>query len=257
MPRRLKAVFYGRGTRLLSVSDFPALRNTPRPRASSRTEREPCQAPLYFAGETVYFSLKEEVMEKACTWCLSHELLRRYHDTEWGVPVHDDRLLFEHLMLEVMQCGLSWLLMLKKRDIFRRVLADFQAEELAAFTERDIEAALLAPGMIRSRRKVESVAANARAYLAMQKEFGSFHEWLWNFTDGRMLVYAGHDGAVPAKNALSDRISMELKARGFRHLGSITVYSMLQACGIINDHERSCPRFHAVMQGAKVAWIDG
>ena len=194
-------------------------------------------------------------MENACAWCLSHELLRRYHDTEWGVPVHDDQQLFEHLMLEVMQCGLNWLLMLKKRDSFRLALADFQVRDLAAFTERDIESALLVPGMIRSRRKVESVVADARAYLAMQKEFGSFHQWLWNFTDGHMLVYAGHDRIIPPKNALSDRISAELKARGFRHLGSITVYSMLQACGIIADHERSCPRFHAVMQGVKVAYV--
>lgn len=194
-------------------------------------------------------------MENACAWCLSHELLRRYHDTEWGVPVHDDQQLFEHLMLEVMQCGLNWLLMLKKRDSFRLALADFRVRDLAAFTERDIESALLVPGMIRSRRKVESVVADARAYLAMQKEFGSFHQWLWSVTDGHMLVYAGHDRTIPPRNALSDRISVELKARGFRHLGSITVYSMLQACGIINDHERSCPRFHAVMQGVKVAYV--
>ena len=195
-------------------------------------------------------------MDNACAWCRTHDLLRRYHDTEWGVPVHDDTPLFEHLMLEVMQCGLNWLLMLKKRDIFHRALADFHVKELAAFTERDIEAALLVPGMIRSPRKVEAVVANARAFLAMQQKYGSFHDWLWSFTDGHMLVYAGHDGAFPARNELSDRISAGLKTHGFRHLGSITVYSMLQACGVINDHERTCPRFHAVMQGAKVARIN-
>lgn len=195
-------------------------------------------------------------MDKACAWCQTHELLHRYHDTEWGVPIHDDRLLFEHLMLEVMQCGLNWLLMLQKREIFHRALAGFQARELAAFTEGDIQAALLEPGMIRSRRKVEAVTANARAFLAMQKEYGSFHEWLWNFTDGHMLIYTEHDKTIPARNELSDRISAGLKAHGFRYLGSITVYSMLQACGVINDHERSCPRFHAVMQGVKAAYID-
>lgn len=195
-------------------------------------------------------------MENACAWSLKHELLRRYHDTEWGVPVHDDTLLFEHLMLEVMQCGLNWLLMLQKRDIFRRALADFEPRRLAAFTEKDMEQALAVPGMIRSRRKVEAVVANARAFLAVQKDFGSFHDWLWSFTQGRMLVYASHARAVPASNALSDDISAALKARGFRHLGSITVYSMLQACGIVNDHERTCPRFHDVMQGIAVARID-
>ena len=195
-------------------------------------------------------------MENACAWSLNHELLRRYHDTEWGVPVHDDALLFEHLMLEVMQCGLSWLLMLKKRDIFRRCLAKFDPQRLAAFTDKDVETALAEPGMIRSRRKVEAVAHNARAFLAVQREYGSFHAWLWNFTGGRMLVYKSHENAVPASNALSDAVSAALKARDFRHLGSVTVYSMLQACGLINDHERTCPRFHEVMQGVNVAWLD-
>ena len=110
--------------------------------------------------------------------------------------------------------------------------------------------------MIRSRRKVEAVAHNARAFLAVQKEYGSFHAWLWGFTGGRMLVYKSHENAVPASNTLSDTVSAALKARGFRHLGSVTVYSMLQACGLINDHERTCPRFHEVMQGVSVAWLD-
>ena len=195
-------------------------------------------------------------MENACAWSRTHELLSLYHDTEWGVPVHDDALLFEHLMLEVLQCGLNWLLMLKKRETFRRCLAGFDPVRLAAFTEKDMEAALMEPGMIRSRRKVESVVTDARAFLAMQQEFGSFSSWLWSFTQNRMLVYKSHALAVPAKNPLSDGISSALKARGFRHLGSVTVYSMLQACGVINDHERTCPRFYEVMQGVEVSWID-
>ena len=190
-----------------------------------------------------------------CAWSRSNDLLRLYHDTEWAVPVHDDRVLFEHLALEVMQCGLNWLPMLKKRDAFRRALAGFDPKRLAAFSESDVEAALAVPGMIRSRRKVEALVADARAFLNIQKEFGSFHAWLWNFTDGCTLVYESHDRAVPAKNELSDRMSAALRARGFRYVGSITVYSLLQACGIINDHERDCPRFRAVMQKADVRLV--
>lgn len=192
-----------------------------------------------------------------CAWSRNDSLLRLYHDTEWGVPVHDDGLLFEHLSLEVMQCGLNWLLMLKKREIFRRALAEFDPRRLASFTDEDIERALAEPGMIRSRRKVESLVRNARAFLDIQKEFGSFGTWLWHFTDGHMLVYEAHAHGVPASNELSDLISTELKARGFRHVGSITIYSMLQACGLINDHERTCPRFSEVMHDIKVRRIQG
>ena len=187
-----------------------------------------------------------------CAWSRGNDLLRFYHDTEWAVPVHDDRVLFEHLSLEVLQCGLNWLLMLKKRDIFRQALAGFDPERLAAFSESDVEKALAVPGMIRSRRKVEAIIGNARAFLAVQKEYCSFHRWLWSFTDGCMLVYESHSLSVPARNELSDRVSAALKTRGFRYVGSITVYSMLQACGVINDHERDCPRFRAVMQGADI-----
>ena len=190
-----------------------------------------------------------------CAWSRTSDLLRRYHDTEWGVPVRDDDILFEHLSLEVLQCGLNWLLMLKKREIFRRALADFSPKRLAVFTEEDIERALTEPGMLRSRRKVEALIANAQAFIRIQQEFGSFHDWLWSFTDGNMLVYESHADAVPASNDLSDHISAQLKKRGFRHIGSITVYSMLQACGVINDHEHSCPRFHDVMNGIDVKLI--
>ena len=182
-----------------------------------------------------------------CAWSRGNALLQEYHDREWGVPVHDDRLLFEHLTLEVMQCGLNWLLMLKKREIFRQCLAGFRPELLASFSEADIETALATPGMIRSRRKVEAVVNNARAFLGIQKEYGSFASWVWRFTDGRMLVYASHDLAIPASSPLSDAMSKEFRTRGFRFLGSVTVYSFLQACGLINDHERQCPRYKEVM----------
>ena len=185
--------------------------------------------------------------DRRCAWCRKDALLGEYHDREWGVPVHDDRLLFEHLSLEVLQCGLNWLLMLKKREIFRICLAGFRPEALADFAEADIEAALSTPGMIRSRRKIEAVVHNARAFLAIQREHGSFAAWLWNFTEGGMLIYTEHEHGIPPRNELSDRVGASLRERGFRFLGSVTVYSFLQACGLVNDHERSCPRFKEVM----------
>lgn len=194
--------------------------------------------------------------DRNCAWSRTDERTARYHDTEWGVPVHDDDLMFEHLTLEVMQCGLSWALMLKKRDIFRQAFADFSPRRLAAFTDADIEAALSIPGMIRSPRKVRAVVSNARAFLAMQAEYGSFCAWLWAFTHGRMRVYRSHAQAMPASNELSDAISAALKKRGFRYIGTVTVYSLLQACGIINDHQHDCPRFREVMQGTDVEWLD-
>lgn len=184
--------------------------------------------------------------DKRCAWCRGNALLAAYHDREWGAPVHDDRLLFEHLSLEVLQCGLSWLLMLKKREIFHRCLADFRPESLAAFTEKDVEAALATPGMIRSRRKIEAVVNNACAFLALQREQGSFSAWIWGFTNGAMRIYSKHEHGIPPRNELSDAVSAELRARGFRFLGSVTVYAFLQACGLVNDHERSCPRFREV-----------
>jgi len=200
---------------------------------------------------------KEAFMDSGnCAWSRKNQLLSHYHDTEWGIPEHDDRKLFEHLTLEVMQCGLNWELMLRKREIFRRHLAGFDPCRLAAFTEEDIAAALADREMIRSRRKIEAVIANARAFLAIQKEYGSFSSWLWSFTQGRMRIYASHEHAMPASNELSERISREMKKKDFRFVGGITVYSMLQACGIINDHERTCPRFKEVMQDIETEWLE-
>ena len=170
------------------------------------------------------------------------ELNRRYHDEQWGVPLHDDRGQFEYLMLEVMQCGLSWNLILQRREVFRVCFAGFDFDRVAEFAEADVQRILDTPGMIRSRRKIEAVIRNARCFQTIRAEAGSFSDWLWSWTDGKTVVYTGHaDGLVPASNGLSDRISRELKRRGFRYVGPVTVYSHLQACGIINDHDRSCP----------------
>ncbi len=176
-----------------------------------------------------------------CQWCCDGGMLQAYHDAEWGVPVHEDRLHFEYLTLEAMQCGLSWMLMLKKREIFRACFAGFDPKAVAAFTGADVEAILATEGMIRSRRKVEAVIGNAQAFLRVAEAHGSFDRYLWGFTDGRTMVYPQHQqGQWETRNALSDAISGDLRRWGFRYLGSVTVYSYLQSCGVINDHEPGC-----------------
>jgi len=177
-----------------------------------------------------------------CDWANINERNRVYHDSEWGVPVHDERKMFEHLSLECLQCGLSWDLMLKKREIFRGCFADFDYEAVAAFDEADVERILRTEGMLRSPRKVRAVIGNARCCVALQAEFGGLCGYFWSFTGGKTLLYQGHDaGPIPVRNGLSERISRDLKRRGFRYVGPVTVYSHLQACGIINDHAADCP----------------
>lgn len=180
-------------------------------------------------------------MEKErCSWCQSNELDRIYHDGEWGIPVHDDRKQFEFLMMEVMQCGLSWNLMLKKREIFRRCFDAFDYLKVAEYDEERVKEIMEVPGMIRSERKIRAIISNARIFLDIIGEFGSFDHYLWAYTGGKTLVYKSHQAQWVASNELSDRISKDLRKRGFKYLGSITVYSHLQACGMINDHEESC-----------------
>ena len=176
-----------------------------------------------------------------CGWDTADVLDRQYHDTEWGVPVHDDRHMFEHLCLECMQCGLNWMMMLKKREIFRECFDNFDYDRIAAYGDSDVERILNTEGMIRSPRKVHAIINNARCYQEVRKEYGSFCDYIWGFSDGKTILYQGHDtGAVPVSNGLSDRISKDLKKRGFK-VGAVTIYSHLQACGIINDHDRNCP----------------
>lgn len=182
-----------------------------------------------------------------CDWGPGGAALAKYHDEEWGVPVHDDRKQFEFLMMEAMQCGLSWSLVLRKREILRACFDGFDFDRVAAYGEADIRRILDTPGMIRSRRKVEAVIKNARCFQAVRAEFGSFSAYLWGFSDGKTILYRGHEkGVVPASNGLSDKVSRDLKARGFSYLGSVTVYSHLQACGIINDHGENCPCYRRI-----------
>ena len=184
-----------------------------------------------------------------CPWCLINDLETKYHDEEWGVPVHDDQKQFEFLMLEVMQCGLSWDIVLKKREIFRSCFDNFDYDKVAEYGQQDIERIINTPGMIRSQRKIEAVIGNARCVQKIREEFDSFSDYLWSWTDGKILLYKGHElGNIPAKNQLSDRISKDLKKRGMKYLGSITVYSHLQASGIINDHIKECDCFNRLIK---------
>lgn len=183
-----------------------------------------------------------------CPWCLGNEKMIRYHDEEWGVPVHDDRKQFEFLMMEVMQCGLNWNMMIQKREIFRNCFDNFNFDKVADYGEANIERVMDTNGMIRSRRKIEAVIHNTRCFQKIRTEFGSFSEYIWGFTKGKTYLYMGHQkGNIPARNGLSDRISADLKKRGLKYMGSVMVYSHLQACGIINDHWEGCFRYKELL----------
>jgi DNA-3-methyladenine glycosylase I len=173
----------------------------------------------------------------------------RYHDEEWGVPVHDDKKQFEFLMMEVMQCGLNWNMMIEKREIFRECFADFDYDRVAEFGEEDIERILNTPGMIKSRRKAEAIIHNARQFKQLIEEYGSFDQYLWKHSGGKTICYMGHqNGRQPVKNGLSERISRDMKKRGFKYLGPIVMYSHLQACGVINDHIKACFRYQYIIE---------
>jgi DNA-3-methyladenine glycosylase I len=179
-----------------------------------------------------------------CGWCLGSDAYKAYHDEEWGRPEHDDRVLFEFLILEGAQAGLSWSTILGKREGYRRVFAKFDAAKLARWDEDCLEKALLDPGIVRNRLKVWSVRTNARAFLAVQKEFGSFDRYLWSWVDGKAVLNARKDlKEVPARTELSDRISKDLLKRGFKFVGSTIVYAYLQAMGVVNDHVVTCHRY--------------
>ena len=166
-----------------------------------------------------------------------------YHDTEWGVPVHDDRVQFEFLILEGAQAGLSWSTILNKRDGYRRLFADFDPERVARFTDRRIEKILQDPAIVRNRLKVESAVSNARAFLEVQAEFGSFCDYVWRFVDGKPIqTRIRKDSDVPATTPESDALSKDLKKRGFRFVGSTIVYAHMQATGMVNDHVANCFR---------------
>ncbi len=179
-----------------------------------------------------------------CPWCGNDPVYEAYHDREWGVPVHDDQKLFEFLILEGAQAGLSWLTILKRRNGYKEAFAGFDPEKVARFTPQKIEALLQNPGIIRNKLKVNAAVTNARAFLAVQEEFGSFDHYAWQFVDGRQKVnqYARWD-QVPATTKESDAFSKDLKQRGFKFTGSTIMYAHMQATGMVNDHLVDCFRY--------------
>jgi len=178
-----------------------------------------------------------------CPWATINELQAAYHDTEWGVPVHDDRRFFEFLILEGAQAGLSWDTILKKRDNYRRAFAGFDPEKVARFGKRDVTRLMNDSGIVRNRLKIESSISNARAFLAVQKEFGSFDRYIWQFVGGKPVGNRRRSlKQVPASTPQSDAMSKDLKKRGFRFVGSTICYAFMQATGMVNDHLVTCFR---------------
>ena len=189
-------------------------------------------------------------MTQRCTWPTS-DLDIVYHDTEWGVPVHDDRTLFEFLTLEGAQAGLSWSTILKKRDNYKRAFADLDLSRVARFSEAKVERLMLDPGIVRNRLKIESTVSNARAFLDVQKEFGSFDAYVWRFVDGSPKQNARTAlKQIPASTRESDAMSKDLKKRGFRFVGTTICYAFMQAVGMVNDHLVTCFRYDLLARRA-------
>lgn len=185
-------------------------------------------------------------MMQRCNWA-KNDLAIYYHDTEWGVPLHDDRGLFEFLILEGAQAGLSWDTILRKRENYREAFDNFDAEKVARYDEKKITELLHNEGIIRNRLKIASAVGNAQAFLKVQDEFGSFDDFIWRFVDGRPIVNTPRgNGDVPAKTSVSDAISKDLRKRGFNFVGSTIMYAFMQATGMVNDHLVNCFRYKEV-----------
>lgn len=190
-------------------------------------------------------SKKKEVFR--CPWCLKFEQYINYHDTEWGVPVHNDLIHFEFLLLEGAQAGLSWSMILKKRDGYRKLFAGFDPVKVARFSELKLEKILLNPAIVRNRLKVYAAVNNAKRFLEVQKEFGSFDTYIWRFVNGKPIVnYWKRMNEVPATTKESDELSKDLIKRGFKFVGSTVIYAHMQACGLVNDHLIDCWRHKEV-----------
>ena len=178
-----------------------------------------------------------------CGWVTEDPLYIKYHDKEWGVPVKKDQLLFEFLILEGAQAGLSWITVLKKRENYRALFDNFNPEKIARYSDAKIEKILLDPGIIRNRLKVKSAVINAKAYLAVQKEWGSFAKYIWHFVEGKPIQNKWKSfRQIPAKTDISDAMSKDLKKRGFKFIGSTICYAFMQAVGMVNDHSADCFR---------------
>jgi DNA-3-methyladenine glycosylase I len=184
-----------------------------------------------------------------CPWPADNEQMIRYHDTEWGVALHDDRKLFEFLVLDAFQAGLSWAIVLKKREGFRKAFAGFDPRKAAKYDGRKVASLLADPDIIRNRLKIEATVANAQAFLLVQKEFGSFDRYIWQFTNGKTRQNRWRTlNQIPVRSPASDAMSKDLKARGFRFVGSTICYAFMQAAGMVNDHLVGCFRYAEVRE---------
>ncbi len=184
-----------------------------------------------------------------CSWAGTNPAMVAYHDIEWGVPQQDDRILFEYIVLDTFQAGLSWAIMINKREGFRRAFVGFDPVKVAQYDDRDIASLVADVTIVRNRQKIAATVGNARAFLAVQKEFGSFAEYLWRFVDNTSVQHNFADESeVPASTELSDLVSKDLKRRGFKFVGTTIVYAFLQAAGLVNDHVVSCFRYAEVQQ---------
>ncbi|MCU0770643.1 MAG: DNA-3-methyladenine glycosylase I [Verrucomicrobia bacterium] len=182
-----------------------------------------------------------------CEWCASHPLYIAYHDEEWGVPEHDDQKLFEKIILDGAQAGLSWLTILKKREGYRRAFDGFEAEKIARYSDRKMAALLADPGIVRNRLKVNAAVTNARAYLKLREDRGRFDRHLWQFVEGRTIQNRWRSlQELPARTAQSDAMSQDLQRRGFKFVGSTICYAFMQAVGMVNDHVVTCHRHQAL-----------
>jgi DNA-3-methyladenine glycosylase I len=179
-----------------------------------------------------------------CGWSVGDPLYESYHDKEWGVPVYDDATLFEFLILETFQAGLSWITILRKRENFRKAFDNFNYIKIANYKQKKIDQLLQNAGIIRNKLKIHATISNAQAFIEIQKEFGSFRDYIWKFTDGKPIKNAFKTlQEIPANTALSDSISKDLKKRGFKFVGSTVIYAHMQATGMVNDHEVNCFRY--------------
>lgn len=193
-----------------------------------------------------------ETIKNRCEWCGTNPLYVKYHDTEWGVPLHDDRGLFELLTLEGAQAGLSWLTILRKREHYRNAFHGFDPQKIAGYSENDVQLLLGDSGIVRNRRKIESTVGNARCVLAIQEEFGSFDAFLWSYVHHQPVQNAWRSlTELPARTALSDTISKDLKKLGFNFVGSTICYAFMQAVGMVNDHVVTCFRHEQVKKIAR------
>jgi DNA-3-methyladenine glycosylase I len=186
---------------------------------------------------------------KRCRWCEGNELNRRYHDEEWGVPVHDDRTHFEFLTLESAQAGLRWITVLKRRENYRKAYDHFQYEKVSNYSEKDVKRLMNNEGLIRYERKIRASINNAKKFMDIRNEFGSFDHYIWAFVDGKPIVNKLEKlSDLPAKTSLSEKISKDLKKRGFKFVGPTIIYAYMQAVGLVNDHVINCYRYKEIIE---------